>query len=536
MANYDDMSDDELWDEMERSNNFEKGQILFELGRRKAGEHEHLQSLAYFSQAADVYRNSTFEREYGIALLYKGNAHHAIEEYQAAIDLYIECALITKTLGSDSEVALVEHNTARSYAELGLWADAARHSGAAEHLYVACEIYSQAADAAMMNGGMHRRMGDYHEAVHSFLRAHQHAAGLESIYNAYRAIRNLAQMYIATGLYDDAISNAREALHLGKTCACPQCVPDSQLLLAQALIGAQQYEVALQYLEKAHSTYNSQSKAGEQGICLLEIGRCQSAMGHPGARETLEEAQSILRTVNRTHSLSRTISALADLDSNEGKLADACQKLQQAYDLICDGQHEATKQEIWLKLVKAYWRTDDGHSAQSLLQEYEDRSLVNHDINVQRFSTQCEILLSENKLNKAVEVAESALKQIHPGDYSAQEAIFHMAIGRALRHSEPARAERENAKAVACFLAAGDVDSATSISHEHFIQPDKTLAAIVESEAANSAHAQDSANSDFDSHLVIAPVVIAPEQDTLNLDAQPEATPDNAVGTDGEPV
>ena len=527
MAEFDDKTNDELWDELAHANTFDKGQILFELGRRKVEEHEHLQALAFYSQAVDVYRESMYEREYGLALLYKGNAHHALAEYEEAIELYVECAAITKALGSDQDVAVVEHNMARSYAEMKKWPEGATHSRSAENLYVACNYYQAAADAAIMNGGMYRRIGNYHEALHSFLRAYAHAEGLESTHNAYRAITNISHMYMATGLHDDAITNAREALHLAKTCPCPHCIPDSQLLLAQALIGAQQYDTALEYLDKAYSSFHTQGKAGQQGLCLLEIGRCQLAVQHADTRETLSEAQTIFRTVNWNKSLARVTAALADLDMLHGDLAAGRDGYQKAYDLICTTDYEATKQEIWLKLVDAYWRTDDSHSAQSLLQEYEDEALVNHDINVQRFSTQCEILLSENKLEQAVTVAESALQQIHPGDYAAQEAIFHKAIGQALRHSEPLRAEKENAKAVACYLAAGDVESATSLSNEHFIEPDKMLAAIAQSEAANLTHNQTASNSDFATHNVASP-----EQTVLGT----ETATDNQTGlaTDGD--
>jgi len=527
MAEYDDKTNDELWDEMAHSNPFDKGQILFELGRRKADEHEHLQALAFYSQAVDVYHNSMYQREYGLALLFKGNAHHALEEYKEAIELYIECAAITKALGSDPDVALVEHNMARSYAEMKMWQEAAIHSRTAENLYIACDYFHQAADAAIMNGGMHRRMGNYHEALHSFLRAHEHAAGLESIHTAYRAITNISHMYMATGLHDDAITNAREALHLAKTCPCPICIPDSQLLLAQALIGSEQYELAMEYLEKAHSTFNAQSKAGWQGVCLLEVGRCQAAMNIPRARETLEEAHTVLRTVNWTKSIARTLTALADLDLSGGALDDACDKYRSAYDLIGNAESEATKQEIWLKLVNALFLNQDTHTAQRLLSEYDSTHIINHSLNVARLSTQCNILIAEKQFEEALATAEAGLSEIHPGDSAAQEAIFHRTIGQALRHKEPVRAEKENAKAVACYLAAGDVESATSLSDEHFIQPDRTLAAIAQSEA-EKAHAQSVSNSDFDSHNVTAS-----EQETLGSEQAPETEVGFATDPDG---
>ena len=531
MAEYDDKTNDELWDEMEHANTFEKGQILFELGRRKVDEHEHLQALAFYSQAVDVYRDTMYEREFGLALLHKGNAHHSLDEYEAAIELYVECAAITKTLGSDPDVATVELNMARSYAEMKMWNEAAAHSCTAENLYSACDHYHAAADAAIMNGGMHRRIGDYHEALHSFIRAYQHAAGLESTHTAYRAITNISHMYMATGVHDEAITNAREALHLAKTCPCPICIPDSQLLLAQALIGAEQYELAVEYLDKAHSAFNAQRKAGWQGVCLLEMGRCQAAMNNPSALETLEEAHTILRTVNWTKSIARTVTELADLDLREGKVADACDKYRSAYELIDTVASEATKQEIWLKLVNALFLNKDPYTAQRLLQEYDSDKIINHSLTVQRLSTQCNILIADKQFEQALAAAEAGLSEISPGDYAAQEAIFHKTIGQALRHSEPVRAEKENAKAVACYLAAGDVESATSLSNEHFIEPDKTLAAIAQSEAAKAAHDQSDSNGDFDAHSVPAP-----EQAQLDTEQVSDNQVTFAVDPDSEPI
>ena len=526
MADYDEKTNDELWDDMAHANTFDKGQILFELGRRKIDEHEHLQALAFFSQAVDVYRNSMHEREYGLALLYKGNAHHALDEYEVAIELYVECAAITKALGSDPDVAVVEHNMARSYAEMKMWQEAELHSRAAENLYVACEHYHPAADAAIMNGGMHRRMGDYHEALHSFLRAHEHASGLESTHNAFRAITNISHMYMATGLHDNAIASAREALHLAKTCPCPICVPDSQLLLAQALIGAEQHELAMEYLDKAHSAFNAQSKAGWQGVCLLELGRCQTAMNHPSALETLEEAHTILKTVNWTKSIARTVTALADVDLSEGKLEDACEKYQSAYELIDTAESEATKQEIWLKLINALLLNDQTHTAQRLLNEYDSERIINHSLNVARLSTQCNVLIADKQFEQALAAAEAGLSEIHPGDSAPPEATFPKTNGQALGHREPVRAAKGNAKGVDCHLAAGKVESATSLTNEHFIEPDRMLAAIAQSDAAK-IHAQSASNGDFDSHLVSET-----EQEQLGSDQVSDTQVDFAADPD----
>jgi hypothetical protein len=69
------------------------------------------------------------------------------------------------------------------------------------------------------------------------------------------------------------------------------------------------------------------------------------------------------------------------------------------------------------------------------------------------------------------------------------------------------------------------VESATSLSNEHFIEPDKTLAAIAQSEA-EKAHAQSTSNSDFDSHNATVP-----EQESLGS----EQAADTEVGFAADP-
>ena len=67
LSDFDEMTIDELWTEMESSDGFRKGQVLFALFNRKYDANDFGLAHVYAIQASEVFKQSGHSREYAIA-------------------------------------------------------------------------------------------------------------------------------------------------------------------------------------------------------------------------------------------------------------------------------------------------------------------------------------------------------------------------------------------------------------------------------------------------------------------------------------
>ena len=318
MSDFDEMTIDELWTEMESSDGFHKGQVLFALFNRKYDANDFGLAHVYAIQASEVFKESGHSREYAMALVYSGNAKHAQENYVDAIAYYDQAGEPTIAYGENEDLAILQGNKANSYLAADLFHEA--HDGylAAEALFAAAQIHVRAYAMAIELGNLQMRFGQYDLALETYSRARSYIVGHGDLIQVATAEGRISDALLRLDRTDEAIAHAREDLNMSKTCPCPRCVPDAHLRLGKCLVKAGQVESGLEYIEKAREAFHQINEPGMQGHCMFARATALKESDPTQARDLLEQARSIYTGLDWSWPLDKVLVSIADLDLAEG--------------------------------------------------------------------------------------------------------------------------------------------------------------------------------------------------------------------------
>lgn len=317
------MTIDELWTEMESSDGFHKGQVLFALFNRKYDANDFGLAHAYAIQASEVFKQSGHSREYAIALVYSGNAKHAQENYADAIAYYDQADEPTIAYGENEDLAILQGNKANSYLAADRFQEAHDAYMSAESLFAAVEVHVRAFAMALDLGDLQMRFGQFELALATFQRAREYIIGHGDLTKVATAEGRIADSLLELERYDEAVSHSREDLNMSKTCPCPRCVPDAHLRLGKCLVQAGQLETGLEYIEKAREAFHQANEPGMQGQCLLAHAQAILKTDPTVARDLLDQAKSIFTGLDWSWPLDKVLVCIADLELSNGNTSDA---------------------------------------------------------------------------------------------------------------------------------------------------------------------------------------------------------------------
>ncbi len=323
MSDFDEMTIDELWTEMESSDGFHKGQVLFALFNRKYDANDFGLAHAYAIQASEVFKESGHSREYAIALVYSGNAKHAQDNFDDAIAYYDKAGEATIAYGEIEDLAILQGNMGNSLVSAQRYQEAHDAYKSAEALFASQDVHIMAHTMGLDLGDLQMRFGEYETALATYTRSRKYVVGHDDLSKVATSEGRIADSLCELNRIDEAVNHARECLNMAKTCPCPRCVPDAQLRLGKCLIKAKQLEAGLEYIEKARAAFHEESKAGMQGHCLFAKATAIKDSDPTQARDLLEQARSIYIGLDWSWPLDKVLVSIADLDLSEGNSAEA---------------------------------------------------------------------------------------------------------------------------------------------------------------------------------------------------------------------
>lgn len=475
MSDFDEMTIDELWTEMESAEDLRRGHILLALSRKKCESDEHGLSLAYASEAADVFRRIDDQREIGYALVLMGNAHHAMDEYKQALECYKDASRPSVIHADDSDLAVLEENIANSLLADGQLEEALKSYEAAEALYLAADLQYVALRCSLEIGDIHFQLGRDYDALSAYMRMREQSTGSPDISKVRKAESCLAETYISLGEFDHAVMHAREALNLSKTCPCKFCINWAHLSLGKALRLAGDATAAAEYVQKAFDEYHKEGNASGQGDCLLELGNLSMEKNPDKSRDYFEQARSIFGGLDRELDRDKAIVGLADLDANAGDLLSAIEALDGVVKRSTAAMKIGFANDNRFTLAKYLLANGEPARAIQALDGIADVGRITQDKTLKQLMIKAEAYAELRNWDEAMAAADSGMDMIIPGVTGAIEGVFHHVKGECLRHKDPVVAEREYAKAISFYVAGGQLERAESLAKEHFVEPAKLL-------------------------------------------------------------
>lgn len=484
---YSEMSDDELWENYNNVNNFEKGQILFNLHHRKTHEGEFRPALAYAEQAFDLYKDSMYAREAAIAKQLMGHSQKALREYEPAIASYKESADLSLSCGADTDTARTENYIGDVYWYMNDFEKAAVHYKSSELIFDSIEDFRGAAMSSREEGDSLMSLGKYREAVQSYQRSIENAKVAENPHGIYNAYINITFVYMAMNCVAEALDSAEKALALAKTCSCPNCEIESQALLGEVYVLAGKHDLGSPLLKKAKKTYYERSDTKRQATVLVEMGfaEIRHSPFSSEARDYLEQANTLLDMFpKRWRTKLRANFGLGRLALLDGDYELASEYFALAY------MHSQES----LRLVGERHRMLP-YYLDSLLGIDEPDQVINILNDVTQENDSWSIIdglryVYAAKAYMMMDDKESALEAVNNGlnitlqcqTNSNCKATFHHIRSEVLAETDPRAATISAQKAIAYYLEVGDMLSARQISKKTIIESDVRTAAMAEYE------------------------------------------------------
>jgi len=478
---YSEMSDDELWNRLNESDTFEKGQILFQLHHRKTHEGEYRTALACAEQAVEVFTGTIYSREVAIAKQLIGHSQLALKDYETAIKFYKESADISVSCGADGDTALSENWIGEAYWRQDDFENAALHYKSSAEIFVSIDDNHGAAMSAREEGDSYMQLGKFHDAIHSYLRSIEHAKAAEHPHQIYNGYFNLTYAWIATSSPQEALDSAEKALALAKTCSCPRCEIEADALLGEAQLINGDFAQALVNLEKARKSYYDRSDTKRQASVLTEIGLCHITSNPKKAREHLRQALTLADLFpRRLRTKVRTNVGLGILELFDERCESASEYFAIAY---------LTSQEIGR--LKAERHAMLPYYFDALLGIEEPEQVINilDDVSAENdpwllldglryaYAAKAHLMMEHSAL--ALEAANAGLL-IDDETQTNEEcrAVFHHIRAQVLKSSDPHSALMSAHKAMAYYLETDQPEMAKLVGQTAVIEPDRRVTAI----------------------------------------------------------
>ena len=484
---YSEMSDDELWEQYNDVNTFEKGQILFNLHHRRTHEGEYRIALTFAEQAFDLYKNSMYAREAAMAKQLMGHSQKALREYGPAIESYKESADLSLSCGADTDTARTENYIGDVYWHMNEFEKAADHYKSSETIFDSIEDFRGAAMSAREKGDSLMSLGDYREAVQAYLRSIENAKAAENSHAIYNAYFNLTFVYMAMNCVAEALDTAEKALALAKTCPCPTCEVESLALVGEVHVLAGNHDLGGPLLKKAKKIYYERSDTKRQATILVELGF--SEIRHSPftneASEYLEQANTLLNMFpKRWRTKLRANFGLGRLALLDGNFELASEHFALAYMHSQESKRLVGERHRMLPYyLDSLLGIEEPEQVLNILNDVSHENDSWTLIDGLRYVYAAKAYMMMDDKDSALEAANNGLNiTLQCQTNSKCKAIFHHILFEVLEQIDPRASAISAQKAIAYYLEVGDMVSAQQIAKETVILPDVRAAQMADYE------------------------------------------------------
>lgn len=484
---YSEMSDDELWENYNEANTFEKGQILFHLHHRRTHEGEYRIALTFAEQAFDLYKNSMYAREAARAKQLMGHSQKALREYEPAIASYKESADLSLSCGADTDTARTENFIGDVYWYMNDFEKAADHYQSSEKIFDSIDDHRGAAMSAREDGDSLMSMGKFREAVQSYRRSIENAIAAENPHAIYNAHFNLTYVYMAMNFVPEALDTAEKALALARTCSCPNCEVESQALLGEVNVFAGNFDQGLSLLKKAKKTYYERSDTKQQTSVLVEMGfaEIRHSPFTKEAREYFDQANTLLNMYpKRWRTKLRVNFGLGRLALLDGNYELASEHFALAYMHSQESKRLVGERHRMLPYyLDSLLGIDEPDQVINILNDVSEENDSWTLIDGLRYVYAAKAYMMMDDTDLALEAVDNGLNiSLQCQTNSKCKAIFHHIRSEILHETDPGSAAISAQKAIAYYLEVGDMFSAQQIARKTVIEPDIRAAQMAEYE------------------------------------------------------
>lgn len=477
------LSDEELWGELESAAGQRRGEILLELADRCYQRNDMSQFEALVAAAAEASESAGDDRLAAYARFNQGQGLMELDRFAEAVESFLTAAENFGAIGAQADVALATQRAADAYAAMNNIDDAMASWQSALALF-------RAEDDLVSVGRVHMAMGaasitsEQPDPATARRQAELSFNAARSAFRSARAAQHVAwaddavaEAMIQQGRAADALPLLRSCLDIARVGVddIARGYAGLRLGLVLRIIGEQRE--ALEHLRDARAAYQADENLMGVARCDLEAGHALRGLRDVAAAETLyQQARSIFDAMGADEYLVLTDHARAELLLGQGRAAESValstEGLTRAVDtgeLVMASDHAALLADALLDIGQP-------GEALSVVTDHlvEPVAGVEPIDRARHLAVMAKTLLANNAAGEALAVVESALRI---PEARTEPALHGSLYELRWRSRDPGdESERDLAHAIALYLAAGDADRATALS-AHLL-PDESAPAV----------------------------------------------------------
>ena len=468
------VSDDELWSELDDAGDLRRGEILLELADRCYHRNDLVQFESLVEAAAQAAERAGDDRLSAYARFNQAQGLMELERPAEAIAHFLAAAGCFGLIGEQSDIAL-SHQRAGDAAAL-----AGDATSALTHWRTALAIYEAESDP-LASGRVHMAIGG------ELMVGEQSAAAVDE-FRAARAAFRTARSAHHVSWADDATAealihegHADQAVPLLKSCVDIAAVGASdlsrgyaglRLALALRLIG--DHPAALGYLEVARAAYLAHESMMGVARCDLEAAHALRALGEIDESESLyQSARSVFDALGADDYLALADKARAVLLAETDRLAEACGAAAAGVEAATRGGNPALVADLCLQLATCQLGLNWPEQALATVERYHlDAPTPGEDRHgrLRRLDLVTRVQLANGGGTDLDALLDDLLAHSEHTDPAVRASLYESRWALRVRDADP-DADRDLAHAIALYLAAGDAQRASELS-EHLLPPD----------------------------------------------------------------
>ena len=496
MNNFNEMSDQELWDLTSDDDDRIKADAYYSLGQRFFDRKRYSDAVGPITASKDLYKKVDDGKSEGLAsftsaliLGYLDRHDEAVEYFTSAIELY-------KEHGTDEMVADAVRGRADALVKIDRDVEARDDYRGASNYYLAASRRTAAGICLLELGDSLGASGSQAEALEVFEESLVIFQSNGDFVGSGRSHDRLAAALIDLGEMEKAISHLEEAFRIFEYINDEHRFAYAQYRLGWTLVSNGEPEKAIEMLKAASASYKKQERFVDAANADNQIAHAYAALGYSAeALDLYSKTKTIYEAAGKVES-----SLLADVnsvklmspDNIDGQVAIYRRVITAAQEEELDYIEQACKTRLAEILCK-YDTEEQYEAALELVNDVPENYWGDNRQEHARLVTAKALALVE--LNRDSEAETLLLEIVSHGfasGYAKEMGEAHFLLGLiASANKDKDKSDDYVAKAVALCLASGDVERAKELSEILLPDAGGSSKEILQAEPASIADSEE---------------------------------------------
>ena len=460
-----DVSDAALWQRLEDAVGYERGRILEELGDRAERRGDLAEVATLYESAAQAFGELGADADVARNLYWLGRSRRRLGQPDEAMGSFRAASDIFREVGDQSQIAACHDGVGQCLIDSGDADGALTEFMAAERLHYAADNLEYAGRSAMSLGEPLGRSRRLRESLDHFRRARSQFREIGAPHLVVWADDRTAAALIDLGQLPEAIELLRRCQHVAENGGGPRDRAHAAYRLGWTLRLNAEHQEALEHLQHAYELYDGENDMCGKASCDFEAGHAYTGLRNFSEADRLQiRARSVFDALGMDESVDLCDTARAENFRAAGEYEMALAVGKAALARAVEHGNSWAVIAVVTGMASDLLELGRPVEAMELLTHPDyiepDLGEILQETNERRYVLAA-AALAVGDSDRARRLSEEGITELSNTNAVGLLADMHRIHSDVIRSQDAEAANRELAFAVALYLAAGDVRTAT---------------------------------------------------------------------------